>query len=286
MKKRLGIIGGSGLYEIEGMITKEEIETRTPFGKPSDKMIVGELEGTEVVFLARHGRGHFILPSEVNYRANIYAMKAAGAETILSVSAVGSMKEEIKPGELVVVDQFIDWTKGRANTFFGNGIVGHTSFADPVCPNLARRVHEIGLELGVPIHFGGTYICIEGPQFSSRAESLFFRSLGVSVIGMTNLPEAKLAREAGIAYATLALATDYDCWHQSEAAVNASAVLEVMAKNVNNAKKIIRALAKKVPEKSELVHKCQDYVIVTEKSRLQPLLKEDLRVLFGKHLDG
>ncbi len=283
-KERFGVIGGSGLYDIEGMKIIEEIELDTPFGSPSDKFRVGELEGREVVFLARHGRNHTFLPGEVNYRANIWGMKKLGVEWILSVSAVGSMKEEIEPGHMVVVDQFFDRTKARPSSFFGNGIVGHTSFADPVCPNLAAAIYEAAQQLGIKVHKGGTYVCIEGPQFSTRAESNFYRSLGVSVIGMTNLPEAKLAREAGIAYATLALATDYDCWHETEEDVDAMAVLKVMAKNVDNAKKVIRKVVANVPPKSDVVLKSQENVIVTAVDKIPRETKEALQVIFGDKL--
>ena len=239
----LGVIGGSGLYDMAGLHEVESVAVSTPWGLPSDEIVVGTLGGTRTAFLPRHGRGHRFTPSEVNYRANVAALKQLGCRFVLSVSAVGSMKEEIAPGDLVVVDQFIDRTVGRARTFFGDGIVGHVGFADPVCAVLKSVVLEAAKATGTTTHDGGTYICIEGPQFSTRAESLLFRSWGVSVIGMTNLPEARLAREAGLSYATLALATDYDCWREDEDAVSVEAVMAVMEKNVAVAKDVIRNVA-------------------------------------------
>jgi 5'-methylthioadenosine phosphorylase len=236
----IGVIGGSGLYEIEGVEELTEVEVNTPFGQPSDRFAVGKLNGVTVAFLPRHGRGHKLLPSEINFRANIYAMKKLGVTRIISVSAVGSMKEEIAPGHIVVPDQFYDNTRKRASTFFGEGIVGHVSLADPLCGELCSRVVAAGKRAGAKVHAGGTYLCIEGPQFSTRAESLVYRSWGVEVIGMTNVTEAKLAREAGLCYATVALSTDYDCWHEEEEDVSADAVLEILRKNVATAKQIIK----------------------------------------------
>ena len=214
--EKIGVIGGSGLYQIEALKNVREVAVATPFGKPSGKFVVGLLSGRELVFLARHGKGHTLLPGEINYRANIYAMKQLGVTRIISVSAVGSMKKEIVPGHIVIPNQFYDLTKGRKSSFFGDGIVAHISFADPICPQLAKTVTNAGRLSGATVHEGGTYICMEGPQFSTRAESEVHRSWGVSVIGMTNATEAKLAREAEICYVTVALSTDYDCWHQSE----------------------------------------------------------------------
>ncbi len=237
----IGIIGGSGLYSIEGLTGLQEKTLETPFGKPSDVYITGTLNDTTVVFLPRHGRGHRISPSEINFRANIYGMKLLGVSRIISVSAVGSMKEHIKPGDIVIPDQFIDLTKQRTGTFFREGIVAHVSMADPVCPVLSDILFTAGTENGIRMHKGGTYVCMEGPQFSSRAESLLYRQWGVDIIGMTNMPEAKLAREAEICYATLALATDYDCWYQGMKDVGVEDVVRIMSENVANAKKIITA---------------------------------------------
>ncbi len=238
----IGVIGGSGLYEIEGIEDLREIRVSTPFGEPSDCFITGKLNGVRVAFLPRHGRGHRILPSEINFRANIYAMKKIGVSRILSVSAVGSMKEEIVPGDMVVPDQFIDLTRKRSSTFFGEGIVGHVALADPVCAELSKRMVEAASEVGARVHAGGTYLCIEGPQFSTRAESNLYRGWNVDVIGMTNATEAKLAREAGLCYSTLALSTDYDCWHVEEEDVSAGAVLQILQKNVATARRILRRM--------------------------------------------
>ena len=238
----IGVIGGSGLYELEGLQNVEEVRLQTPFGEPSDAYITGTLGDVKLVFLPRHGRGHRYLPSEVPYRANIYGMKMLGVEQIISVSAVGSMQEEIAPGHIVLPDQFIDRTAGkRDNTFFGDGIVGHVQFANPICSELGQSLASAAKEAGATLHTGGTYICIEGPTFSTRAESNLFRSWGVDVIGMTNLPEARLAREAEICYATVALATDYDCWNESHDDVSVEAVMAIMQENIEMAKKIIAA---------------------------------------------
>jgi 5'-methylthioadenosine phosphorylase len=236
----IGVIGGSGLYDIEGIEAVREIAAETPFGEPSDRIHIGTLNQVRVAFLPRHGRGHRILPSEINFRANIYAMKKLGVRRVISVSAVGSMKEEVAPGHIVIPDQFYDNTRRRISTFFGDGIVGHVSVADPICAELAGRLYDAGRETGATMHRGGTYLCIEGPQFSTRAESRIYRSWGVDVIGMTNVTEAKLAREAGLCYATVALSTDYDCWHEEEEDVKADAVLEILRKNVATAKAIIQ----------------------------------------------
>ena len=251
MSQVLGIIGGSGLYEIEGLEKVEHLRVETPYGDPSDAIVRGQIGDTTLLFLPRHGKGHRIPPSAINYRANVCALKKLGATQVLSVSAVGSMKEEIRPGDLVVVDQFIDLTKRRVSTFFDDGAVAHVSLADPVCPNLAKALAEAAETTGARVHRGGTYVCIEGPQFSTRAESLLYRSWGVSVIGMTNMPEAKLAREAELPYATLALATDYDCWHEAEADVTAEAIVAVLKANVAKAKATIRALVSHLPDASE-----------------------------------
>ncbi len=281
----VGVIGGSGLYEIEGLANIEEVAVDTPFGDPSDKYITGELEGVKMVFLPRHGRGHRLLPSELNFRANIYGMKKLGVEQIISVSAVGSMKEKIEPGHIVIPDQFIDHTKGRASTFFGNGVVGHIGFADPLCSNLSNVVHDAAISVGANTHFGGTYICIEGPQFSTRAESKLYRSWGVDVIGMTNIPESKLAREAEICYATIALSTDYDCWHEEEEDVTVEAVLAIIKQNVSTAKAIIKAAVQKI--KDERSCRCATALqgaIMTDRSVIPEKTKKDLDIIIGKYL--
>lgn len=253
MSAVLGVIGGSGLYDMEDLEGPEEVSVSTPFGSPSDTIVRGRFKGTDTtaLMLPRHGRGHRHSPSTINYRANICALKMLGATHVLSVSAVGSMKEEIAPGDLVVVDQFIDLTKRRASTFFDEGVVGHVPFADPVCPIMAAAVYEAAQSTGARVHKGGTYVCIEGPQFSTRAESLVYRSWGVSVIGMTNMPEAKLAREAELPFATLALSTDYDCWHETEEAVSVEAVLAVLRRNIGLAKAVARKVAENMPDVSE-----------------------------------
>lgn len=239
----VGVIGGSGLYELPGLSKVRKVALRTPFGAPSDAFVTGELGGVRLVFLPRHGRGHRVLPSEINARANIWGFKKLGVQRLLSFSAVGSMKESIAPGHLVVVDQFIDRTRGRPSTFFGEGLVGHVQFADPVCADLAEVAHQAALAAGATVHKGGTSICIEGPQFSTRAESRLYRSWGVDVIGMTSLPEARLAREAGLCYASVALSTDYDCWHEAEEDVTVEAVTAVLGRNVEMAREVIRRAA-------------------------------------------
>jgi len=244
---RIGIIGGSGLYQMDGLTQIEEIEVETPFGKPSDYYRSGTLEGKRVVFLARHNRNHTISPSELNFRANIYGFKKLGVEWILSASAVGSLKEELRPLDIVLPDQFYDRTKTRMSTFFGDGIVVHVSFAHPVCAQLADVVQQAGQDADVRIKRGGTYVCMEGPQFSTQAESNIYRKHGADLIGMTNLQEAKLAREAEICFATIALVTDYDCWHPQHDAVTVTEVIENLKKNGDNAQKIIRSAVKRLP---------------------------------------
>ena len=237
---RIGVIGGSGLYGMEGLEVREERRLETPFGEPSDAYVLGKIDGFEVVFLARHGRGHRISPSELNFRANIYGFKTLGVERLLSVSAVGSMKIEYQPMHIVVPDQFYDRTRHRVDTFFGDGLVAHVSMADPVCPGLRALLADSADAAGATVHRGGTYLCMEGPQFSTRGESLIYRSWGIDVIGMTNLQEAKLAREAEICYATLAMVTDYDCWHETEEDVTVDAVLEVLGRNSLTGQEVIR----------------------------------------------
>jgi 5'-methylthioadenosine phosphorylase len=247
----LAVIGGSGLYKLEGLEGVEELEVETPFGRPSDRVIRGRLGDTTLLFLARHGRGHRIAPHCIDYRANVCALKILGATHLVSISAVGSMREEIAPGDFVVVDQFIDLTKKRNATFFEDGIVAHVGFADPVCPHMARALAKAAERADARVHRGGTYVCIEGPQFSTRAESLLYRSWGVSVIGMTALPEAKLAREAELPFALLALATDYDCWRDHGPEVTVSAVLAVMTHNVESARRTIAEVAGQLPDPRE-----------------------------------
>jgi len=249
--RTLGIIGGSGLYELEGLTNVRELRLETPFGAPSDAIVEGELEGTRLLFLPRHGRGHVLPPHRINYRANVLALKMAGAEQILSVSAVGSLCEAMHPGEMIVVDQFIDRTRHRADTFFDEGLVAHVGFAHPVDAALSRALLEAARQAGATAHEGGTYVCMEGPQFSTRAESELYRSWGAQCIGMTNLPEARLAREAELPYATLAMVTDYDCWHPDHDAVTVEAILEVMHRNVATAKAVVRAIVPRLPDPAE-----------------------------------
>jgi 5'-methylthioadenosine phosphorylase len=268
--KRIGIIGGSGLYEMEGLSNIEETRVSTPFGDPSDVIVQGTLGDARLAFLPRHGRGHRITPTEINYRANMYALKKLGCEWVISVSAVGSMKEHIAPGDVVIVDQFIDLTKRRVSSFFGDGIVGHVSFANPVSLELARALTEAAKATGkVKVHEGGTYVCIEGPQFSTKAESKVYRSWGVEVIGMTNMPEAKLALEAEMSYATIALATDYDCWHESHEAVSVEAVIAVLIKNVENAKTILKEAVSRIPaERTCPAKDALKYAVMTAPDRI------------------
>jgi len=244
MSKRplLGVIGGTGLYDMPHLKVTEERVIETPFGEPSSPYVIGEIQDTQVIFLSRHGRGHRFLPQEINYRANIYGFKQLGVEQILAISAVGSMKKTIRPGDFVVVDQFFDRTRTRPATFFGDGLVAHVSLADPVCPRLSELVAQAASHSGATVHRGGTYLCIEGPQFSTRAESSVYRTWGVDVIGMTNLSEARLAREAELCFSTLALATDYDCWHESEADVDVETVMAVIADNANRAQDTVMRL--------------------------------------------
>jgi 5'-methylthioadenosine phosphorylase len=236
----VGIIGGSGLYDMEGLQDIKRVTVRTPFGAPSDAIVLGVLDGVRIAFLSRHGRGHRISPGEINYRANIYALKTLGVRRVISVSAVGSMKESIKPGAVVLPDQFIDLTKRRVSTFFEGGIVAHVGFAEPVCGNMSTSLFEGAQSIGASVYRGGVYVCIEGPQFSTKGESYLYRQWGVSVIGMTNMPEAKLAREAELCYATVALATDYDCWHETEEPVTVEAILATLRQNVALAKQLLR----------------------------------------------
>jgi 5'-methylthioadenosine phosphorylase len=281
----IGVIGGSGLYEMEGLEAIRRKKVRTPFGDPSDLLVEGRLEGRRVVFLPRHGIGHRISPTELPFRANVWALKSLGVEWILSISAVGSMKEEIVPGHLVVVDQFIDRTRQRVSTFFRDGIVAHVAFADPVCKALAKIAADAGEAAGATIHRRGTYLCMEGPAFSTRAESHLYRSWGVHVIGMTNLQEAKLAREAEICYATIALATDYDCWHEGHADVDVAAILKILHDNAERAKALVREAVKRIPETRTCP--CKDslrHAILTAPNRIAPAVRRKLDLLIGKYL--
>lgn len=281
-----GVIGGSGLYELPGFKVTERREVPTPFGMPSDELVVGELEGRPVAFLPRHGREHRYSPSQVNYRANIFALKLMGATRVISVSAVGSMKEEIRPGDVVLVDQFIDRTLHRPRTFFEDGIVAHVGFADPICEELRQVLKGAVQKVGARYHDGGTYICIEGPQFSTRAESHLFRSWGVSVIGMTNLPEARLAREAEMAYATIALATDYDCWHEEAEDVSVEAVIAVLHKNVDTARRIIREAILAMPETcTSPARNALTHAIMTKREAITPEVMQRLAPLIGRQMD-
>ncbi|MBD2593339.1 methylthioadenosine phosphorylase [Nostoc sp. MBR 210] len=289
LNPKIGIIGGSGLYKMAALQDIEEVQIETPFGSPSDAVIVGTLEGTKVAFLARHGRNHTLLPSELPFRANIYAMKKLGVEYLISASAVGSLKAEAKPLDMVIPDQFIDRTKNRISTFFGEGIVAHIAFGDPICHNLAGVLAEAIASLNLPdvtLHRGGTYICMEGPAFSTKAESNLYRSWGATVIGMTNLPEAKLAREAEIAYATLALVTDYDCWHPDHDSVTVEMVIGNLQRNAVNAQKVIqetvRRLSKNPPPSD--AHSALKYAILTQLDQAPTATKEKLHLLLQKYL--
>ena len=281
---KIGIIGGSGIYDIEEIQDIAIYEIDTPFGAPSDKVIVGTLAGVRFAFLPRHGRGHKISPSELNYRANIYALKFLGVEQIISVSAVGSLKEELKPRDFVIPDQQFDRTKSRASTFFSEGLVAHVGMADPFCPDLSQLVYDTAKDVGIPVHKGGTYVCIEGPQFSTRAESQVNRQLGFSIIGMTNIPEAKLAREAEICYVTVALVTDYDVWKEDEE-VSLDKIIENLVANSGNAKKFIRELLPKLDGSIKCT--CRDALvtaIVTNKQDVPEKTKEKLKLLIKKYM--
>jgi 5'-methylthioadenosine phosphorylase len=286
---KIGIIGGSGLYKMDALKDIEEVEVETPFGSPSDALIVGNLEGTTVAFLARHGRNHHLLPSELPFRANIYAMKQLGVEYIISASAVGSLKKKVKPLDLVVPDQFIDRTKNRISTFFGEGLVAHVTFGEPVCPNLAKILADAVASLKLPevnLHRGGTYVCMEGPAFSTKAESHLYRSWGATVIGMTNLPEAKLAREAEIAYATLALVTDYDCWHSDHDSVTVEMVIANLQRNAVNAQKVIQETVKRLGQNppESAAHSALKYALLTPLDKVPATTKDKLALLLKKYL--
>ncbi|HLY19667.1 MAG TPA: S-methyl-5'-thioadenosine phosphorylase [Bryobacteraceae bacterium] len=284
MQTKIGIIGGSGLYSIPGFEVQEEVVLETPFGAPSDNLVVGRLAGHSVAFLARHGRGHRIAPSELNFRANIYALKSLGVERIVSLSAVGSLKEEHKPLDFVIPDQFVDRTRGRISTFFGEGLVAHVSFSDPVCPQLAEVVRQACSAAGVNTKAGGTYLCMEGPAFSTRAESNLYRSWGMDVIGMTNLQEAKLAREAEICYVTVAMVTDYDCWHPDHDAVTVTDIIANLVKNAENACEVVAAAVEGMPTARSC--KCGSalaHAIITDRKLVPEATRRKLDLIVGKY---
>jgi 5'-methylthioadenosine phosphorylase len=284
LTSRIGIIGGSGLYSMPGFHAEKEVSITTPFGPPSDNYVTGELEGRHVAFLARHGRGHRLSPSELNYRANIYGLKTLGVDRILSLSAVGSLKEEHRPLDFVIPDQFVDRTRGRISTFFGDGLVAHVSFADPVCPQLSVTAEAACRTVAVNVKRGGTYICMEGPAFSTKAESNLYRSWNMDVIGMTNLQEAKLAREAEICYVTIAMVTDYDCWHEGHDAVEVTDILRVLQQNATNACKVIAQAVKTMP--SERTCKCGSalaHALITDKTLVPAHTLSKLEPIVGKY---
>ncbi len=285
----IGVIGGSGLYRMEGMTEIEEIAVQTPFGNPSDVIAIGKVEGVAMAFLPRHGRGHRISPTDIPVRANIWALKSLGVEWVISVSAVGSLREHIAPRDLIIPDQLFDRTKSRVNTFYEGGIVVHCTFAEPFCSTLSKLLLESAQELGdVKVHAGGTYVCMEGPLFSTRAESNVYRSWGMDIIGMTALPEAKLAREAELCYATIACATDYDCWHETEESVTVEMVIGNLMANVTNAQRILRSVAKKIPaDRSSNSCECPTALataILTERSKIPQAAREKYNLFIGKYL--
>ena len=285
MRADIGIIGGSGLYSMPGFEAQEEVRIDTPWGSPSDAYVVGKLAGREVAFLARHGRGHRLSPSELNFRANIYGFKTLGVERIVSLSAVGSLKEEHRPLDFVIPDQFFDRTRGRVSTFFGEGMVAHISFADPICPQLAGIVQKAASSSGISVKSGGTYLCMEGPAFSTKAESNVYRSWGMDVIGMTNLQEAKLAREAEICYVTVAMVTDYDCWHPHHDAVTVSEIIGNLMKNAENAAKVVAATVAAMP--AERTCKCGSalqHALITDAKSVPEATKKKLMLLIGKYV--
>ncbi|HEY7419196.1 MAG TPA: S-methyl-5'-thioadenosine phosphorylase [Ktedonobacteraceae bacterium] len=286
---KIGVIGGSGLYQMEDMTDVEEVHVSTPFGEPSDVITIGNVSGVPMAFLPRHGRGHRISPTEIPVRANIWALKSLGVEYVISVSAVGSLREHIAPRDLIIPDQFFDRTKSRVNSFFEGGLVVHCTFADPVCPALSSLLYESAQQLdGVHVHKGGTYVCMEGPLFSTRAESNVYRKLGMDIIGMTALPEAKLAREAELCYAVVACATDYDCWHETEESVTVELVLGNLSANVANAQRILQDVAQKIPpHRSHAVCTCDSALatsIITNPDLIPPAVKEKYRLLIGKYV--
>jgi len=283
---KVGIIGGSGLYHLEELEEVEEVHLDTPFGKPSSYFVTGEVNGIPVAFLPRHGIGHVLLPTEIPFRANIWGLKMLGVTHLISVGAVGSLREEIEPGHMVFPDQFIDLTRHRKSTFFGNGVVGHVQFGNPVCSELSEKLVEAAQTVGATMHVGGTYICMEGPAFSSRAESLLYRSWGADVIGMTNVQEAKLAREAEMAFASIALATDYDCWHVSESEVSVEDIIKVMHANVETARQILVETLRKIsPDFPNSQADALKFSLITDKSKISKTTCRDLDLLLGRYLD-
>jgi 5'-methylthioadenosine phosphorylase len=284
---RIGVIGGSGLYQMEGMTVREERRISTPFGDPSDAYVIGEIDGRQVAFLPRHGKGHRLLPTELNYRANIYGFKTLGVEEIVSVSAVGSLKIEYKPTDIVVPDQFFDRTRHRVDTFFGNGLVAHVSLAKPICPRMIDDAVEAARAAGATVHRGGSYVCMEGPQFSTRAESEAYRQMGFDIIGMTNLQEARLAREAEICYVSLSMITDYDCWHETEEAVSGEAVMEVVRQNVKMSQQVVREMLKRLGEAHSRDCICSEalkYSLITERSMIPAETRKALAPIIGKYI--
>jgi len=281
----IGVIGGSGLYAMQGLTNTREVRVKTPFGDPSDAIVVGTLEGRQVAFLARHGRGHRILPSEINYRANIYALKLLGVERIISVSAVGSLKEDLRPGEFLVADQFVDRTKSRISTFFGNGLVAHVTFDKPTCAEVSRTLADASVHCGVPVHRRGTYICMEGPQFSTLAEAHMHRKMEFDVIGMTNVTEAKLAREAELCYGTIAMITDYDCWHPDHESVTGAQIMATLQQNADNAQRVLREAVKSMSVTrgckcgSALAH-----ALITDPKLVPKATKKNLGAIIGKYI--
>jgi 5'-methylthioadenosine phosphorylase len=281
----IGIIGGSGLYSMSGLTKTREVHVKTPFGEPSDAIVLGVLEGKRVAFLARHGRGHRILPGEINFRANVYAMKLLGVERIISVSAVGSLMEELRPGEFLVADQFVDRTKNRVSTFFGEGLVAHVGFDKPTCGQMSSVLADASVHCGVRVHRRGTYVCIEGPQFSTLAEANMHRQLCFEVIGMTNVTEAKLAREAEICYATMAMITDFDCWHPEHESVTASQIMATLVQNAENAQHVLREAVRAMPEERNC--KCGaalKHALVTDMKLVPKATKKKLSAIIGKYI--
>jgi 5'-methylthioadenosine phosphorylase len=284
-KAAIGIIGGSGLYSMNGLMDTREIRVKTPFGDPSDAIVLGTLEGKRVAFLARHGRGHRILPSEINYRANIYAMKLLGVERIISVSAVGSLLEDLRPGEFLIPDQFFDRTKNRIATFFGGGMVAHVAFARPTCGQLSGVLADVCVHQAVKVHRRGTYVCMEGPQFSTLAEAHVHRQLRFEVIGMTNVTEAKLAREAEICYGTIAMITDYDCWHPEHESVTAAQIIVTLNQNAENAQKVLRAAVRELPDdRSCKCGSALQHALVTDLKIVPKATKNRLAAIIGKYV--
>ncbi len=282
----IGIIGGSGIYQMAGLKRKRAVRITTPFGRPSDAYVVGELEGRRVAFLARHGRGHVLLPSELNFRANIYGFKKLGAERIVALSAVGSLREDFRPMDMVIPSQFFDRTHGRISTFFGGGLAAHISFAEPFCPAMQAALTDSCKAAGVICHRGGTYLCMEGPAFSTKAESRVYRAWGMDIIGMTNLQEAKLAREAEICYATLAMVTDYDCWHEEHDAVTVEQIYEYLQRNAENAQKILRLTVQRLPK--ERACKCGSalaHAFITDRRKVPAATRKKLSLIAGKYLN-